>query len=80
MEQDKKKHFVFGLIGGIIVALISPAMLLPAFAAVWCAVGVGIEIYQLVTKTGTFEWFDIVAHIAGTILGIIIMWKFRKEQ
>lgn len=68
LDQDKKDHFYLGLIVGF------PTVL--AFG-IWGGVAsllfvFSIEIYQLITKKGKFEWWDFVASAIPILMFILI--------
>jgi len=64
---DKRLHFLVGVVFTMIVMVMSTpfiaSILLPIYA--W-----GIEIYQRVTKSGTYDNYDAIAVVLG---GVTVM-------
>ena len=83
IEADKWKHFVVGIILGILfhaaalfVFHFSPG---PAFALALAgvvAVGYGFELFSLFTGLGHYDVMDAVATIIGGLPGIALCWLF----
>jgi len=43
-------------------------------------VGIGDEIYQHFLPNRFFTWYDIFLDILGGILGLLILWRIKKEN
>ena len=68
ITEDKLKHIVVSAI--IAVAL---NLFLPWWVAglLTLCVGIGKEIYDKVTGKGYSEWKDLLANVAGIIIGVL---------
>jgi hypothetical protein len=80
MGDDKFKHFVFGFFATLITLFISPRVLVPGVLLFACSAGIGIEIYQKVSGTGMFEWFDIGCWIVGVGIAALMFFIMKKED
>jgi hypothetical protein len=60
--------------------------LYPMIAAVLIALGVGLDVLQLLTETRSFDWFDVGMNAAGVGFGLVLSllliggWCQRVEQ
>jgi VanZ family protein len=43
-----------------------------AIAAGLCALGVALDVLQGLTSTRSFDWYDVVADIAGVLVGYVL--------
>ena len=68
LTEDKLKHIVVSAI--ICVAL---NLFLPWLAAVGItfAIGVGKEVYDMVSGKGCSEWEDLVEDLVGILIGVL---------
>lgn len=68
LHEDKLKHIVVSAI--ICVAL---NLFLPWWVAagITFAIGVGKEVYDMVSSKGCSEWKDLVADLIGIMIGIL---------
>jgi len=68
IPRDKLLHFVIGaVVQSLSMLLITPYLAL----LVTVLVGIGIEVYQKVTKTGKLEVMDAVSVILGGLLVLL---------
>jgi VanZ family protein len=58
----------------------------PVIATVLLALGLGLDLLQLLTATRSFDWYDVAMNSAGVILGFVLStlllggWCQRIEQ
>jgi hypothetical protein len=49
--------------------------LYPVVAGVLLALGVGLDLLQLLTETRSFDWRDIAMNGAGIVAGLVLSWS-----
>lgn len=60
--------------------------LYPTIASVLLAVGIGLDLLQLLTETRSFEWYDVAMNSAGVAAGLVLSllllggWCQRVEE
>jgi hypothetical protein len=48
--------------------------LYPVVAVVLLALGLGLDVLQLLTETRSFDWYDVAANCAGIVAGLVLSW------
>jgi Na+-translocating ferredoxin:NAD+ oxidoreductase RnfD subunit len=66
--EDKLKHIVVSAIIAVALNLFLPWL---AAAGIAFAIGVGKEVYDMVSGKGCSEWGDLLADVVGIIIGIL---------
>lgn len=69
LPQDKANHFIYGQLIFLVVAVVFGSFLGILATAV---AAVGKEVYDKVSKTGTKDWNDALATLAGGGVGLLI--------
>lgn len=46
----------------------------PVIAVVLVALGLGLDVLQLLTETRAFDWYDVAANGAGVAAGVALSW------
>ena len=70
IPKDKFVHFAKGLLVFTAALIISNNVLIAFFSSVIASYFV--EVYQKITKTGKFEYTDILADTIGGLIGVLI--------
>lgn len=68
LSEDKLKHVVVSAIIAVALNLFLPWL---AAAGITFAIGVGKEVYDMVSGKGCSEWEDLVADLVGIMIGIL---------
>jgi len=68
MMLDKALHFL----GGATFAIPSKYSVSMALVA-----GVGVEVFGMITQTGRFDYWDIIATMLGGV--VVFLWKMKGE-
>jgi Na+-translocating ferredoxin:NAD+ oxidoreductase RnfD subunit len=68
LAEDKLKHIVVSAIIAVALNLFLPWL---AAAGIAFAIGVGKEVYDMVSGKGCSEWGDLLADVVGIIIGIL---------
>jgi hypothetical protein len=48
--------------------------LYPLVAAVLLALGLGLDLLQILTESRSFEWNDVAMNCAGVVTGLVLSW------
>jgi VanZ family protein len=46
----------------------------PFIAAVLLALGLSLDLLQILTETRSFDWYDIAMNCSGVIFGLLVSW------
>jgi Na+-translocating ferredoxin:NAD+ oxidoreductase RnfD subunit len=68
LAEDKLKHIVVSAIIAVVLNLFLPWL---AAAGITFAIGVGKEVYDMVSGKGCSEWKDLLADLVGILIGIL---------
>lgn len=68
LTEDKLKHIVVSAIICVALNLFSPWLVA---AGITFAIGVGKEVYDMVSGKGCSEWEDFLADVVGIIIGVL---------
>ena len=68
LTEDKLKHVVVSAIIAVALNLFLPWL---AAASITFAIGVGKEVYDMVSGKGCSEWEDLLADLVGIMIGIL---------
>lgn len=68
LAEDKLKHIVVSAIIAVVLNLFLPWL---AAAGITFAIGVGKEVYDMVSGKGCSEWGDLLADVVGILIGIL---------
>lgn len=68
LAEDKLKHIVASAIIAVVLSLFFPWWVA---AGITFAVGVGKEVYDMMSGKGCSEWGDLLADVVGIIIGIL---------
>ena len=68
LTEDKLKHIVVSAIIAVALNLFFPWWVA---AGITFAVGVGKEVYDMVSGKGCSEWSDLLADVVGIIIGVL---------
>lgn len=68
LREDKLKHIVVSAIIAVALNLFLPWL---AAAGITFAIGVGKEVYDMVSGKGCSEWEDLLADVVGILIGVL---------
>lgn len=68
LTEDKLKHIVVSAIMAVALNLFIPWWVA---GLITLAIGVGKEVYDMVSGKGCSEWSDLVADLVGILIGIL---------
>lgn len=68
MQEDKLKHLVVSAIITVALNLFLPWWIAGGIAF---AIGVGKEVYDMVSGKGCAEWGDLFADVVGIVIGVL---------
>lgn len=84
--DDKVMHAGAYFVLMVWFAGLYPRGVYPVIATVFLALGLGLDLLQLLTDTRSFDWYDVAMNSAGVILGFVLSmlllggWCQRIEQ
>lgn len=68
LAEDKLKHIVVSAIMTVVLSLFFPWWVA---AGMTFALGVGKEVYDMVSGKGCAEWEDLLADVVGILIGVL---------
>ena len=68
LTEDKLKHVVVSAVIATVMSLFFPSWVA---AGITFAIGVGKEVYDMVSGKGCSEWADLLADVVGILIGIL---------
>ena len=76
---DAVMHIIYGYLLTVLSILALPKIKPWKIGGVFLALGAGLELSQVLgVVSGTFQWKDLVANVAGVIAALFPMWLARR--
>ena len=72
--SDKLMHLLAYLVLMVCFAGVYRRGLYPVVAALLLALGVSLDVLQLLTPTRSFDWQDVAMNCAGVVAGLLLSW------